>query len=176
MGWTIGVLGNFSLYHRVQNGFGAHPVSYQMGTGGCYLGGKTAAAWSWPLTFNYYGGPRMREAVPPLRNTPSWRGGQLKNSTGTTLSYLTFIYNVSAVFVLKCNTEYIIRSFIMSLLSSYLGSKQVNRSKNLWSPMSRTFCGTDLTAGNYTSEVRAAAILLSMYVVIKIRILCGSIT
>jgi hypothetical protein len=24
--------GNFSLHHRVQNGFGAHPASYLMGT------------------------------------------------------------------------------------------------------------------------------------------------
>jgi hypothetical protein len=27
----------------------------------------------------------MREAVPPLTNTPSWRGAQFKKSTGTTL-------------------------------------------------------------------------------------------
>jgi len=32
---------------------------------------------------------RMREAIPPLLNTPSWRGGQLKKSRGTTLP-LTF--------------------------------------------------------------------------------------
>jgi len=27
----------------------------------------------------------MRGAIPPLPNTPSWRGAQLKKSTGTTL-------------------------------------------------------------------------------------------
>jgi len=32
--------GNFSLHHRVQNGSGAHPVSYPMGTPGSFLGGK----------------------------------------------------------------------------------------------------------------------------------------
>jgi hypothetical protein len=40
--------GNFSLHHRIQNGSGAHPASYPMGTGDS--GGKAAGAWSWPLT------------------------------------------------------------------------------------------------------------------------------
>jgi hypothetical protein len=35
---------NFSLHHRVQNGFGAHPASYPMGTGGSFPGGKAAGA------------------------------------------------------------------------------------------------------------------------------------
>jgi hypothetical protein len=42
--------GNFSLQHRVQNGSGAHPASYPVGTRCSFLGGKTAGAWSWPLT------------------------------------------------------------------------------------------------------------------------------
>jgi hypothetical protein len=42
--------GNFSLHHRVQNGFGAHPASYPLGTRGSFPGGKAAGAWSWPLT------------------------------------------------------------------------------------------------------------------------------
>jgi len=42
--------GNFSLHHRDQNGSGAHPASYPMGTGGSSLGSKAAGAWSWPLT------------------------------------------------------------------------------------------------------------------------------
>jgi hypothetical protein len=42
--------GNFSLHHRVQNGSGAHPVSYLMGTRGSFPGDKAAVAWSWPLT------------------------------------------------------------------------------------------------------------------------------
>jgi hypothetical protein len=32
--------GNFSLYHRVQNGFGTHPASYSVGTGGSFPGDK----------------------------------------------------------------------------------------------------------------------------------------
>jgi hypothetical protein len=36
--------GNFSLRHRVQNGSGAHPASYPMGTRGSFLGGKAAGS------------------------------------------------------------------------------------------------------------------------------------
>jgi hypothetical protein len=36
--------GNFSLYHRVQNGSRAHPASYLMGTMGSFHGGKAAGA------------------------------------------------------------------------------------------------------------------------------------
>jgi hypothetical protein len=36
--------GNFSLYHRVQTGSGAHPASYPMGTRGSFPGGKAAGA------------------------------------------------------------------------------------------------------------------------------------
>jgi hypothetical protein len=52
-GWTIGVLGfdsrgggagNFSLNHRIQNGSGAHPASYPMGSMGPFPGGKAAGA------------------------------------------------------------------------------------------------------------------------------------
>jgi hypothetical protein len=42
--------GDFSLRHRVQTGSGAHQVSYPVGTGGSFPGGKAAGAWSWPLT------------------------------------------------------------------------------------------------------------------------------
>jgi hypothetical protein len=34
--------GNFSLHHRVQNGSGAHPASYAMGTRGSFPGDKGA--------------------------------------------------------------------------------------------------------------------------------------
>jgi hypothetical protein len=34
--------GNFSLHHRFQNGSGAHPISYPMGTRGFLPGGKAA--------------------------------------------------------------------------------------------------------------------------------------
>jgi hypothetical protein len=38
--------GNFSLHHRVQNGSGAHPASYPMGTSGFFPGGKSTGARS----------------------------------------------------------------------------------------------------------------------------------
>jgi hypothetical protein len=38
------VAGIFSLYNRVQNGSGAHPTSYPMGTRGYFPGGKAAGA------------------------------------------------------------------------------------------------------------------------------------
>jgi hypothetical protein len=34
--------GNFSLHHCVQNGSGAHPASYTVGTRGFFPGGKAA--------------------------------------------------------------------------------------------------------------------------------------
>jgi hypothetical protein len=36
--------GNFSLHHYVQNGSGAHPASYPMGTRGSFSGRKAATA------------------------------------------------------------------------------------------------------------------------------------
>jgi hypothetical protein len=37
-------VGNFSFHHHVQNGSGAHPASYPMGTRGSSPGGKEAGA------------------------------------------------------------------------------------------------------------------------------------
>jgi hypothetical protein len=48
--WFLVGAGNFSLHHHVQNGSGAHPASYRMGTRGSFPGVKAAGAWSWPLT------------------------------------------------------------------------------------------------------------------------------
>jgi len=62
--------GNFSLHHRVQNGSGAHPAPYPMGTRGSFPGNKAAGAWSWSLT------PSSAEVK---NSTPSWRGAQLKH-------------------------------------------------------------------------------------------------
>jgi hypothetical protein len=36
--------GNFSLHHRIQNGSGAHPTSYSMGTRGSFPGVKAVGA------------------------------------------------------------------------------------------------------------------------------------
>jgi hypothetical protein len=58
--------GNFSLHHRVQNGSGAHPASYPMGTRSSFPWGKAAEAWSWPLISIQCRGQRMSKAIPPL--------------------------------------------------------------------------------------------------------------
>jgi hypothetical protein len=36
--------GKFSLHHSVQNGSGAHPASYPMGTRGSFPGGKASSS------------------------------------------------------------------------------------------------------------------------------------
>jgi hypothetical protein len=66
------------LYHRVQNGSGAHPASYLMGTGALSLGVKRPgreADHSPPSS------AEVREWIELYihsPNTPSWRGAQLK--------------------------------------------------------------------------------------------------
>jgi hypothetical protein len=56
------------LHHRVQNGSGVHPASYPMGTRGSFPGGKSAGAWSWPLTLIHC---RGQECV-KLTSTPQY--------------------------------------------------------------------------------------------------------
>jgi hypothetical protein len=70
-GWKFGVrfsagTGNFSLHHRVQNGSGAHPPSYPMGTGGFFPRDKATGAWNWPITCIWCRDQSMRGAIPPL--------------------------------------------------------------------------------------------------------------
>jgi hypothetical protein len=64
--------GNFSL-HRVQNGSGAHPASYQRVPGALSLRVERPgreADHSPPCSAKV----RMRGAIPPLLSTSSWRG------------------------------------------------------------------------------------------------------
>jgi hypothetical protein len=71
--------GNFSLHHRVQNGSGAHPTSYPMCNRGCSSGVKRPGreADHSPTHLHLVPKSRMREAITPLPNTPSWSGAQL---------------------------------------------------------------------------------------------------
>jgi hypothetical protein len=49
---------NFSFHHHFQNGCGAHPTSYLMGTRSSFPGGKAAGAWSFlPLWKSNFGIP-----------------------------------------------------------------------------------------------------------------------
>jgi hypothetical protein len=84
--------GNFSLHHRVQNGSGAHPASYPMGTRGSFLGAKAAGSRSWQLTSIWCRGQRMNWAMSPLPNTPSWRGAQLKHRDIFTFTFYPKVY------------------------------------------------------------------------------------
>jgi hypothetical protein len=81
---------NFPLHHRIQNGSGAHPASYPMGTRGYFPGGKAAgreADHSTPSS------AEVKECVDLYLhspNTPSWPGAQLKKHRDN----FTFIFNL----------------------------------------------------------------------------------
>jgi hypothetical protein len=97
--WLPAVAGNFSFHHCVQNGSGAHPASYPMGTRGSIPGSKVARAWSWP-----HSPPSSAEVKEWMElylhspNTPSWLGAQLKkhrdNFTFTLTFYLYCFYSL----------------------------------------------------------------------------------
>jgi hypothetical protein len=71
--------GNFSLHHRIQNGSGAHPVSYPTGIRDSFPGVKR------PGREADHSPPRNAEIKECVElylhspNTPSWRGAQLKH-------------------------------------------------------------------------------------------------
>jgi hypothetical protein len=80
--------GNFSLHHRVQNGSGAHPASYPIGTGG-----------SFPA--------EVKEWVELYLHSPVHLHGVVfskKKSTGITLSFTMIhlsVRNVAVVFAFR---------------------------------------------------------------------------
>jgi hypothetical protein len=85
--------GNFSLHHRIQNGSGAHPASYPMGTTDSFPGSKAAGAWK--LTTQPPSSTEVKECVELYFHSPSmpsWRGAQLKHSDSITLLYFTLPY------------------------------------------------------------------------------------
>jgi len=74
--------GNFSLYHRVQTSFGAHPASYPMGT--------RALGVKWLRHEADHSPPSSVEVKECFHSpsTPLWHGAQLKKAQGQV--YLTF--------------------------------------------------------------------------------------
>jgi hypothetical protein len=76
VGVRVPVGQEFSILHVVQTGFGVHPTSYPMGTGGSFPGGKAAGAWSWPLTSSYF---RGQENVDLYIHSPIRRHGVVLN-------------------------------------------------------------------------------------------------
>jgi hypothetical protein len=98
--------GKFSLHHRVQNGSGAYPASYPMGTRGSFRGGKAAGTCSWRFTSNQCRGQRMSGAVSTLTNTPSWRGAQLKHRNNFIfIGHRVPLLNYLSV-VCRCESEF----------------------------------------------------------------------
>jgi hypothetical protein len=79
---------NFSLHHRVQNGSGAHPASYPVGTSGSFLVVKRPgreADHSLPSS------DEVKECVELYvhsPSTPSWRGAQLKKTGNSAVHVL----------------------------------------------------------------------------------------
>jgi hypothetical protein len=74
--------GNFSLHHRVQNGSGAHPASYPVGTRVSFSGGKVRrpgreANHSPPSSAKV---KEWAELYLHSLNTLSWHGAQLKKA------------------------------------------------------------------------------------------------
>jgi hypothetical protein len=80
-GWSgvrvLAGVGDFYLHHRVQIGSGAHPASYPVGAGGLFPWGKAARCVNLTTHLHLVLRSRMRGAISPLPNTPSWRCGQL---------------------------------------------------------------------------------------------------
>jgi hypothetical protein len=105
MGWTIGVLGfdsrrelGISLHHRVQNGSGTHPpiewVPRALSLGVKHLGREADHS---PQT-----SAEVKECVELYLHspiTPSWRGAQLKEATGTTLPLPLIIVVVVVIII-----------------------------------------------------------------------------
>jgi hypothetical protein len=60
--------GNFSLHHRVQNGSGAHPASYPVGTGVSFPGSKAARGVK--LTTHLHLVPRSKKELSCTSTTP----------------------------------------------------------------------------------------------------------
>jgi hypothetical protein len=93
--------GNFSLHHRVQNGSGAHPASYPMGTGALSLGIKRQgreADHSPPSSAEVEGWVKLYLHSP---NTPSWRGAQLKHRDNFTFTFNNIWWSVQVMKLLK---------------------------------------------------------------------------
>jgi hypothetical protein len=78
---------NFSLHHRVQNGYQAQSVSYSMGTRSSFSGVKATGAWSWPLTSIQCRRQRMSVDIPPLPQYAFMMWCSVK-ITGTTLPFI----------------------------------------------------------------------------------------
>jgi hypothetical protein len=100
--------GNFPFHHRVQTSSGAHPAPYPKNNMGFFPGDRGVKLTS---QFHLVFRSRMRGFIPPLSNTPPWRGAQL--NTRTTLLLPHQIYFVLRTILLKGLTKYLRAFFIL---------------------------------------------------------------
>jgi hypothetical protein len=80
--------GNFSLYHRVQNGSGTCLAPYPMGTGGSFPGVKRPRREADYSPISSAEVKEWLELYLHSSNTPSWRGTQLKKAQDNFAFYL----------------------------------------------------------------------------------------
>jgi hypothetical protein len=79
--------GTFSLHRRVQNGSGAHPASYPMGTRGSFPGVKCRRREADHSPTSSAGVKEWVELYVHSPNTPSWRGAQLKHRDNVAFTF-----------------------------------------------------------------------------------------
>jgi hypothetical protein len=88
---------NFSIHHRVQNGSGAHPPSYQWVPGALSLGSKRPGCEADHSPPSH---TEVKECVEPYlhpSNTPSWRGAQFKKKAQGQLYFYLLILRLSSL-------------------------------------------------------------------------------
>jgi hypothetical protein len=86
-------------------GSGAQPA-YPIGTRGSFPGGKTAGAWSWPLSSIQSRGQRKRGAIPPLSQYASMAWCSVKKARELNLYlYLTLPYLTVSYLSLNIHNE-----------------------------------------------------------------------
>jgi hypothetical protein len=99
-GWSgvrvPGAAGNFSLYHSVKTGSGAHPVSYPMGARGPFPGSKAAGVWSWLFAFIWCQGQEWMELYLRSPSTILWLGAQLNKAKGHLYLLISFVLGITS--------------------------------------------------------------------------------
>jgi hypothetical protein len=95
---------NFSLYHHIQNGSGAHPASYPLGTRGSFTGGKAAGHEADHAPPSSAEVKECMELYLHSPNMPAWHDARLKKAQGHLYLYLTF-YKKLLIFVTNFTVE-----------------------------------------------------------------------
>jgi len=136
---TLIILHTFSLHHRIQNGSGAHPASYLMGTRGSFPDGKAAEAWNWPLTSMQCPSQRRNGTIPPSPQYAFMACSSFKAQGQLYLYLYLFIY----LFI--CNLYFVHFKIIYIEMMSVMSDKPVILSEsendlflravlNMWGP------------------------------------------